>query len=334
MDTVTGRKSCYISLCATESARQEQPRRHRRLYISHIPQPSSSIFTIKRTNFTNQNNHRRTTTTAGRGRFLPPSTKRILYSLNRCSSGCTRKSTRLSAPSRTPPVKLTYAQAAAAPLPPPPPPLEPKFFDLLKLPQELKEKIYEYYYASRTITVTYERKYEYTGRRRRRSTQELKISERPSRALFLVAKKITQTAAPFCAQAPIDLTIPYDEDKGLCALQAICSDGIQYNALRMKVRDLTLCGFDGRCSLGGLGHAYNLVAIHFPNLKRVIFITAPSDRSTGTMRGPLRPWNGNLSMLMSFSLERMIVISNIRSACSNSRTSRQCSRIMEREMSR
>ncbi|KAK5080646.1 hypothetical protein LTR24_008435 [Lithohypha guttulata] len=168
-----------------------------------------------------------------------------------------------------PPAKLTYAQAAAAAPPPPPPPPKPKFFDFLKLPQELKDKIYGYYYASRTITVTYERRYEYTGRRRRRGTPELKISERPSRALLLPTKAITQSATPFRAQAPIDLTIPFDEDKGLSALQAICSDGIQYNTLRMKVRDLTLCGFDGRCSLGALGHAYNLITTHFSNLKKV-----------------------------------------------------------------
>jgi len=57
--------------------------------------------------------------------------------------------------------------------------------------------------------------------------------------------------------------------KNLSALQAICSRGAQYNALRKQVKDLVIRGFIGSSSLGGLGHAYNLITLHFPNLQHI-----------------------------------------------------------------
>lgn len=105
--------------------------------------------------------------------------------------------------------------------------------------------------------------------RRRGGPPELKISERPSRALLLICEEITQSAAPIRARAPVDLAVGYDQAKGLSTLQAICSRGAQYNALRKQVKDLIIRGFIGSSSLGGLGHAYNLITLHFPNLQHV-----------------------------------------------------------------
>lgn len=170
-----------------------------------------------------------------------------------------------------PPSKLTYAQALVAPPPPPPPPPaapKAKFFDFMKLPQELKDKIYGYYFTSREVTITFNRYYTGRGKRRRR---ELNIVESPwsKPSLLLVNKDISQDVVSFCANMPNKLTIPHDKDKGLNALHLVCTLRRRFQTLRANVQELTLGGYDGRSRGYGLGDAFELVAAHLPSIKKV-----------------------------------------------------------------
>ena len=138
-----------------------------------------------------------------------------------------------------------------------------------KLPQELIDRIFEYYCEMRNFSIGYRKEYIDDERRRYRFTMRIMATSYTNASSWALNKKVYASAKRAYDIAPITLLVEHDYKKGYTALQVLSSNGPEYDALRNRVTVLRLSGGDGKTRIASsLTHAYNLIATKFPNLQQ------------------------------------------------------------------
>ena len=164
------------------------------------------------------------------------------------------------------------------------PKMEP--FRFLDLPQELQDKIIEFHYSKRQITLTY--KEDSASRRVRRLRRPVPVIATSGFSLDLLYtnKHIYATARYILAKAPVDLHVRGGSRRGMEVLSVLADDrtGAAYSTLREAVTTL-LCSKHGyNCVLKDqLKSMYDLWRQIFPNLRK---FTSAGDGIAWTVEGP------------------------------------------------
>ena len=161
-------------------------------------------------------------------------------------------------------------------------------FRFLDLPQELQDKIIEFHYSKRQITLTYK---EDCTRRRALKLQNpvpLIVTSGFSLDLLYTNKHIYATARRILAKSPIHLHVRGGSGHGVEVLCFLADEqtGTAYSSLREAVTTLLCSGYDWNwVSKDGLRSMYDLRRRIFPNLQK---FTLAGDGIAWSIEGPCK----------------------------------------------